>query len=272
LPVRLRTRVEHLRRIDQRFLVTTSHGDIEADQVVVAMASYQRQVVPSFASQLAPHIVQIRSSHYKSLAQLAAGPVLITGAGNSGCELAMELHGSHDVFMAGRETGQVPFRIGSFWGRVLAPLLLRFVFHRVLTIATPMGRKVRPHVLSHGGPLIRVRETDLSRARVQRVPRVVGVQDGLPLLDDGRTLAVQNIVWCNGYQAGFDWIDLPILDERGEPRHVGGIVHEAPGLFFVGLHFLYSMSSAMIHGVGRDAERIARELSRRVTSRQPAAA
>lgn len=46
---------------------------------------------------------------------------------------------------------------------------------------------------------------------------------------------------------------------------MGGIVPEAPGLYFVGLHFLYSMSSTMVHGVGRDARRIALALSRRAT-------
>ncbi len=270
LPVRLRTRVKHLSRRGELYVVATADGTIEADQIVVAMASYQRQDVPSFASELAPNIVQVRSSEYKSPAQLVPGPVLVTGAGNSGSELAMELHRSHPIFLSGRETGQVPFRLTSFWGRLLGPILLRFVFHRLLTIATPMGRKVRLHMLTHGGPLIRVRETELAQAHVERVPRVVGVRGGLPLLEDGRTLDVRNIVWCNGYNAGFDWIDLPILDERGEPRHVGGVVRDAPGLFFVGLHFLYSMSSTMIHGVGRDAERIVRAVARRAGERSQA--
>jgi putative flavoprotein involved in K+ transport len=269
LPVRLRTRVQRLSRCGERYQVTTSDGVIEADQVVVAMASYQRQRTPAFARELAPHIVQVRSDDYKSPAQLTAGLVLITGAGNSGSEIAMELQRSHPVIMSGRDTGEVPFRLGSFWGlRVLGPFVLRFLFHRLLTVGTPMGRKLRQHALAHGGPLIRVRSKDLAEARVQRVPRVVGVRDGLPLLEDGRTLDVKNLVWCNGYDAGFDWIDLPILDERGEPRHLAGIVPEAPGLFFVGLHFLYSMSSTMIHGVGRDAERIARAVTRRASERE----
>ena len=70
------------------------------------------------------------------------------------------------------------------------------------------------------------------------------------------------MIWCTGYTPGFSWIDLPILDERGEPRHQAGVVADYPGLYFVGLHFLYSMSSGMIHGVGRDAARIAGLLAR----------
>ena len=43
----------------------------------------------------------------------------------------------------------------------------------------------------------------------------------------------------------------------GEPVHERGVVPGEPGLYFVGLHFLYAMSSTMIHGVGRDAEHVA---------------
>jgi putative flavoprotein involved in K+ transport len=50
---------------------------------------------------------------------------------------------------------------------------------------------------------------------------------------------------------------MPVLDDHGEPAHERGIVAFVPGLYFVGLHFLTSMSSAMVHGVGRDAARIA---------------
>jgi putative flavoprotein involved in K+ transport len=77
---------------------------------------------------------------------------------------------------------------------------------------------------------------------------------------------VTNVIWCTGFHPGFSWLDLPIFDSRGEPRHEGGVVPEAPGLFFVGLHFLYSFSSTMIHGVGRDAERIARAAATRAAA------
>jgi putative flavoprotein involved in K+ transport len=92
---------------------------------------------------------------------------------------------------------------------------------------------------------------------VTRVPRTVGVRDGRAVMEDGQVLDVANVVWCTGYEPGFSWIDLPIFDERGLPQHQRGIVDGEPGLSFVGLQFLYAMSSAMIHGVGRDAEYIA---------------
>ena len=97
-----------------------------------------------------------------------------------------------------------------------------------------------------------------------RVPRVERVEDGRPLLTDGRRLDVANVVWCTGFHPGFSWIDLPVFDETREPVHDRGVVASAPGLYFVGLHFLYAFSSTMIHGVGRDAEHVADRVASRV--------
>jgi putative flavoprotein involved in K+ transport len=199
--------------------------------------------------------------------------VLIVGAGNSGSEIAMELGSSHRVWMSGRDTGEIPFRIEGRAGRLfLARLFLRGIFHRVISVRTPIGRRVRPKVLHIGGPLIRVKAKDLTRVGVQRAPRTAGVEGGKPRLADGRVLDVANVVWCTGFDPGFDWIDLPVL-EKGEPLHRSGAVDSEPGLFFVGLHFLHALSSVMIHGVGRDAERIASQVAgrQRRLSVQPAA-
>jgi putative flavoprotein involved in K+ transport len=91
-------------------------------------------------------------------------------------------------------------------------------------------------------------------------------------------LDVANVIWCTGFIPAFSWIELPVFDERGEPVHQRGVVTGEPGLYFVGLHFLYAMSSTMIHGVGRDAEFIANQITGRLrgsagtTFRQPAMA
>jgi len=122
-------------------------------------------------------------------------------------------------------------------------------------VNTPIGRKVRRKVLFHGMPLIRVKAKDLAAAGIERVPRTVGVRDGLPLLEDGRILDVGNVIWCTGFHPGFTWIDLPVLG-ADEPLHERGVVAKEPGLYFVGLAFLYSASSTMIHGIERDAKHV----------------
>lgn len=268
LPVRLGMRVDRLTRQNGRFLVTAGNQRFEADNVVVAMASYQQPKVPDFAGELDSEIIQMHSADYRSPSQLCAGDVLLVGAGNSGSEIAMELSRSHRVWMSGRDTGHIPFRIQTWAARVFfMPLVLRFIFHRVLTIRTFVGRAARRKMLHAGGPLIRVKPNDLTAAGVQRTPRMTGVDGGKPVLEDGRVLEVSNVIWCTGFHPGFSWIDLPIHGDH-EPKHKGGMVESEPGLFFVGLHFLYSVSSTMIQGVGRDAERIVKAICARERHKQ----
>lgn len=263
LPVRTATRVDRLTRHNGRFELTAGERRMTADQVVVAMSSYQAPRVPPFAAELDRGIVQLHSAEYRNLDQLREGGVLIVGAGNSGAEIAKEVAPHHPTWVSGRDVGEIPFRVDSFLGRhLLVRLTLRVLFHRLLTVRTPMGRRMRPKVLAHGGPLIRVRRKHLADAGVTHVGRTTGVQDGRPMLEDGRVLDVANVIWCTGYRPGFSWIDLPILGEQ-EPAHHRGVVDAEPGLYFVGLLFLSGMSSEMIHGVGRDADYIAGKVEER---------
>jgi putative flavoprotein involved in K+ transport len=271
LPVRTGVRVDRLSRKDGRYLVESGDRQWEAEHVVVAMASYQARRIPPFADQLDPAIAQLHSLDYRNPSQLRAGGVLIVGAGNSGAEIGLDVaRAGHPTWIAGRDTGHVPFRIEGLPARLfLARLVLRVLFHRVLTVSTPIGRKVRPAMVSRGGPLIRTRPRELGAAGIERVPRVVGVRSGAPVLEDDRVLGVQNVVWCTGFDPGFSWIALPEFGEGGEPIHERGVVVDEPGLYFVGLHFLYAMSSTMIHGVGRDAEHVARAIVARTRAPAP---
>jgi putative flavoprotein involved in K+ transport len=268
LPVRNGVRVERLSREGDRYLVKAGALEFEAPHVVVAMASYQGRKVPSFAKELSPEIVQLHSSEYKSLSQLKPGGVLVVGTANSGAEIAVETAAAHPTWLSGRDVGAVPFSIGNFWvQRIVMPLLFRVLFHRILTVKTPMGRKLRAKSRGAGMTRIRQRRSDLDRAGVKWVARTADVKDGLPVLEEGRTLDVRNVIWCTGYDNGLSWIDLPIFDERGEPRQISGLVEREPGLYFVGQQFQHAMSSTMIHGVGRDAARMVGVIKERCATR-----
>ncbi len=115
-----------------------------------------------------------------------------------------------------------------------------------------------------------MKEADLAAAGVERVPRVEDLRNGLPLLADGRVLEPANVIWCTGFHPGFSWIDLPVIGERGLPQHNNGVVAGEPGLYFIGLPFLHAFSSGMIHGVARDAQRIAEIISERVVNEEAA--
>lgn len=265
LPVRTGFRVDRLARRGDRYVVTAGDRELEADHVVVAMATYQRGRVPDCAKELDPSIVQLHSVDYRNPAQLRPGGVLVVGAGNSGAEIALELaRAGHPTWLSGRHVGHVPFRIEGLAARlVFARLALRVVFHRILTLGTPIGRRARPRIVAHGGPLIRVKPRDLDAAGVKRAPRVAGARDGFPVLADGRPLPVENVIWCTGFHPGFSWIDLPVFGPDGEPRQKRGVVEGEPGLYFVGLHFLYALSSTMIHGADRDTAHVARVVAQR---------
>jgi putative flavoprotein involved in K+ transport len=262
LPVRNSVRVDRLWKEGGRFVMTAGTERFEADNVVVAMANYQVPKVPAFASDLNPEIVQLHAQEYRNPSQLREGGVLVVGVGNSGADIAVEVARTHKTWISGKESGHIPWPIDAFISRFFLSRLVRFIGHHILTVKTPMGRKARPKLLKGATPLVRVKPKDLVKAGTI-VPRVVGVKDGRPLLADGRTLDVKNVLWCTGYHHAFPWIDLPVFDDHGEPLHKEGIVEKDPGLYFVGLHFLYSMSSATLIGVGRDAERIADALTAR---------
>jgi putative flavoprotein involved in K+ transport len=273
LPVQNGMRVERLSREEDRYVAEAGRRRFEAPQVVVAMSSFQKPAVPGFASGLDPGVVQLHSSEYRNLSQLRDGGVLIVGAGNSGAEIAAEVARGHETWVSGRDVGQVPFRVENLFAQlVLIPVLFRIVFHRLLSLATPFGRRLRPKAMTHGDALIRTKRKALAAAGVQFVPRVAGVRDGKPLLEDGRLLNVTNVVWCTGFHPGFSWIDFPIFDEHGEPEQFRGVVESHPGLFFVGLFFLYAMSSSMVQGVHRDARYVADALWRRARQMRKAAA
>ena len=246
------------------FVVEAGERRLEAKQVVIAMSKYQTPWIPDFAGELDPAIVQFHSLDYRNPGQLRGSSVLLVGAGNSAAEIARDLTPRHKVFLSGRHPGHVPFHIeGRVARNVVIPLLFRVVFHRVLTVDTPMGRKARAGAESKGAPLIRVKPKDLSAAGVERSPRMAGVENGRPFMADGRTLNVDNLIWCTGFRPGLDWVDLPIFDDDGHAVHRRGVTPE-PGLYIIGLGFLYAYSSMMIQGVGRDAEYVAARLAERI--------
>jgi putative flavoprotein involved in K+ transport len=122
-------------------------------------------------------------------------------------------------------------------------------------------------MLTRAGPLVRVKPADLLAAGIERVPRMVGVENGMPVVGEERRLDVANVIWCTGFRPDFSWIDLPVFG--GEecpvgPRHWRGIVHDTPGLYFVGLFFLYALTSSLLGGVGRDAKFVVDHITTRV--------
>src|SRR5262245_13751988 len=194
LPVRTGVHVQRLFQRGTRYVVQAEGIELEAAQVIVAMAKYQHPKIPALAEALARDITQLHSLDYRNPGQLQPGSVLLVGDGNSGADIALELARSgRETWLAGGDVGEVPFRPDGFWGRnLLGPLLIGFVFRHVLTVKTPIGRKARPAILAKGAPRIRVKGSDLVAAGVRRVPRVIGVREGRRVLEEEDRLEVRN--------------------------------------------------------------------------------
>jgi putative flavoprotein involved in K+ transport len=261
LPVRTGLSVDRVMKAGDRFVVECGERRFEAGHVVIATGFYGTPSVPGFADELDPRIVQMHSSEYRDPSQLRPGGVLLVGAGNSGADIAIEVSKTHRTWLSGRDKGQVPIRIESRLARFVLPILW-FVASHVLTVKTPIGRKAQPHVLTNGAPRIRVKTDDLHAAGVVQAPKTVAVRDGLPVLEDGRVLDVANVIWCTGFRQDFSWIDVPVFGEQEELRHERGVT-SVPGLYFVGLDFLYAFTSENVGGVGRDARYIAMRIKSR---------
>jgi putative flavoprotein involved in K+ transport len=272
LPVRSGVRVDKLSKVGDRFVLRSGDRVFEANNVVVAMGSYQVPRVPPFASELDPGIVQMHSFQYRNPSQLKDGDVLVVGAANSGAEISLDTSkGGHRTWLSGRHPGHVPINIHGLVARLFFLRLVRFVGHHVLTVTKAPGRKMRNKLLSQGAPLVGTKPKDIDAAGVKRVPRVVGVRDGLPLLEDQQVLEVANVIWATGFGPGFSWIDLPVFGENEQPMHDRGIVAKVPGLYFVGLLYIYAMSSAFLLGVGRDSAYVVEHLASRTRKELPRA-
>jgi putative flavoprotein involved in K+ transport len=253
------------------YTVTAGERRFAAAQVVVAIGGQQLPSTPPVAGQIDAGIRQLHSSDYRNPAQLLPGDVLVVGASHSGADIALEVAAAgHRTLLSGPVHGQLPFDLEGRPARQIMRLLW-FAASHVLTMRTPLGRKMRPEIRAHGGPLLRVKLADLAAAGVEHVSaRTVAARDGLPTLDDGRALDVANVIWCTGFRPDFSWVHLPVTGSDGWPEQDRGVAANAPGLYFVGLLFQYAFSSMLVGGTGRDAEHVARHIARQPDARHPA--
>jgi putative flavoprotein involved in K+ transport len=275
LPVRSGIRVE---RVDPApdhdgFLVSAAGHQIAARQVVVATGPFRIPNVPAFAKELDPRIRQMHSHDYRDPSQLQDGPVLVVGLSHSGADIAFESAKTHQTIVSGKAAGQTPFRVTDTAKAWIGWPVVQFVFAHVLTIRTPMGRAMRPHVRQGGGPLLRVRLPDLDAAGVARHDaKVVGVQEGKPVLADGTVLDIANVIWCTGYRRDYSWIGAPVMGPDGYPEEVRGVSPTVPGLYFLGVPFSFAFTSMLVAGAGRDAKYVIDRITERARATADSAA
>jgi putative flavoprotein involved in K+ transport len=259
LPVRMGVHVDSLRRENGMFTISAGDRRWTAERVIVTTGAFHEPWVPDLARELEASVVQLHSAEYRNPGQLQPGPALVVGLGNSGAEIALELSRTRPTSVSGTPGGEVPVRHGRAAARFVFPLV-RFAGLHVLSLGSPIGRRVMPKLATRAAPLIRTRRKELAAAGVASVGRVTGVSDGLPVVD-GHALAVTNVIWCTGFRKDDRWMQVPAFDETGHLRQWRGVVESLPGLYVLGVDFMYSINSDSLLGTVRDAAYLARHIA-----------
>ena len=293
-----------LSRTEHGFQLETTEGPYTADAVVLAIGGYHQPNIPRLADRLPASLTQLHSSTYRNRRQLPPGEVLVVGSGQSGCQIAEDLH------LDGRKThlivGSAPRSPRGYRGKDAVDWLADLGQYDLPVDQHPMREKVRKkanHYLTgrDGG-----RDTDLRKFAVEgmrlygRLTDFTGgrlhfandLEKNLDAADasynnicamidkyiDSNNVAapaghrytatwrpetpvteldpvaqgITSIIWSTGFRGDWSWIDLPIFDGGGYPTHTRGVT-SMPGVYVLGLPWLYTWGSGRFVGVGRDA-------------------
>lgn len=248
LPIQFNRQVQKVARVNDIFTISTNEQDIMAKKVIVATGPFHTPRIPSFATELSSDVIQLHSSEYQNPSQLHEGPVLVVGGGNSGAQIAVELSERHETYISvGQKIRFLPLLIAGrsifWWFDKLGILKV----HRDSFI----GKKIQ----SQGDPIFGFElRQKLANQQVNLKSRTVSVHQNEITFDDNTSITVKNIIWATGFIPNYQWIDIQnLVDENGVIKHHRGVT-DVEGLYFLGLPWQYRRGSALLLGVGDDAE------------------
>lgn len=253
LPVRLDTTVTSVSRDAGRYLVAAGAQTLEARQVVLATGGFQTPFTPAIARQLAPEVTQLHSVDYRRADSVPPGRVLVVGAANSGCQIALELSATHTVELAkGARIPTIPQRP---FGRDVWFWATQLRLDRV-TAGSWLGRR-----MADGEQVIGVGPRQLSRHHGVRLrPRVSGASGGTVTFAGGAIAEFDTVVWATGFTVDNSYVAVPgVVDQHGALRQSRGRT-SSPGLYTLGLAWQHTRGSALLGWVGRDAAYLAEQI------------
>jgi putative flavoprotein involved in K+ transport len=294
------------------FVLETSDGSMITERVVVSTGAYQQAYRPPAAAMLPADLPLLDVESYRNPDTLPPGRILVVGSGQSGCQIAEELHDAgRDVFLSCGRTPWAPRRVGDhdlFWwlletgfldaqARSLPSTAAR-LFANVVTSGHDGGHDLHLRTLRRKGVTLlghfdgvthqRARFADdlessvawgddRYRAFRDLVLKLVAerglpsphLPDPEPFRSGAPTeLSLDGfgaVIFGGGFRPDYaSWIRVPgAFDEMGFPIQEDGASRVAPGLYFVGVHFLRTRKSSLFVGVGDDASVVADAIARR---------
>lgn len=302
-------------RDDGAFDVSTSAGDFIAEQVIAASGGYTVPVVPRFAERLPVGITQLHSEQYRNPQSLPPGEVLVIGAGQSGAQIAEDLHlAGCKVHLA---IGNAPRCARFYRGKDVVTWLAEMQYYELPVERHPLREGVRDNTNHYvtgrdGGRDIDLRKFALEGMSLygaletlegtrltfkQNLRSALDAADSVynginasidkyitdnniaappasvyepvwqpaeePTGLDLKVTSISTIIWCIGFTPDFRWLDAPVFNGAGNPKHHRGVTAQ-PGLYFLGLPWLHTWGSGRFSGIARDAEYIAGQIAARV--------
>jgi putative flavoprotein involved in K+ transport len=305
-PIVENTAVTGIDREGSVFRVETPQGAVTAGAVIVATSLYGTPFLPPVAARVPARVVQLHTADYRSAAQLPEGAVLVVGSGQSGAQIAEDLH------LAGRQvhlaTGNAPRCARFYRGRDVVDWLWDIGQYAVTIAHDGMGKK--RHDTNHyltgrdGGRDIDLRafaldgmklygrltgcegslitfDPNLAR-NLDEADRVynginalidkhiaekaidappggpylpVWTPDEEPTTLDLDAAEISSIIWATGFTPDFSFVRLPIFDGTGYPVQRRGVTG-VPGLYMLGLPWLWTWGSGRFLGVAEDADHV----------------
>jgi putative flavoprotein involved in K+ transport len=250
LPVQMNTVVHTIRKVESIFEIMTNKEILYTKQVIVASGAFQQPFIPSIAKNLSEDIIQLHSSSYQSANNIPYGLVLVVGGGNSGAQIATELVNTHDVTIA--TSHPFTFLPTKLFGRSIFVWLekVRLLYAGIDTRRGRWFQKRKDPIF--GFELKQL----IKQGKVQVKSKVAQTKGKEVVFQDGSTMKVKTIIWSTGFVPSYEWIEIEgALDKQGSPLHTRGI-SPIQGLYYLGLLWQHQRGSALICGVGRDAQYI----------------
>ncbi len=320
-PVRTGTNVTSVRRTDDGYHVTTSHGEIRCRAVVIASGACNQPSVPPFTAAVPASVEQLTPFDYRDPAKLPDGGVLVVGASATGVQLAAELKRSgRPVTLSVGEHVRLPrtyrgrdvlwwMDASGVWDqrydeiddlararRLPSPQLVGTPERTTLNLNALVSMGVElvgrwaavrdgPALFSGGLRNVfsladlkmeRLLDTFDEWAQTPKCDVEVGpserfaptrVPESTRLQLDLRSGEIRSIVWATGFRPDYRWLDVPVVDAKGQLRHEGGVV-DSPGLYALGLSVLRRRRSTFIYGIEDDAREVIDHLTRYLAVRR----
>lgn len=248
LPVKLQTMITKLEKDGDCFALSTSQGEYRSKQVIVATGPFHKPNIPDFSKFISDEVLQVHSSEYKNPYQLKSGTTVVVGAGNSGAQIAVELADGRDVYLSVGHN--LKFLPQDFFGKSIF-----WWFDKLGILKANINSKVGQLIRNKPDPIFGYElKMKLKNGGIQQKPKAVSASDNKILFEDQSTVEVRNLIWSTGFKSDYSWIRIPsIFNEKGMPIHERGIT-DIQGLYFSGLSWQYRRGSALLEGVGSDAE------------------